>query len=113
VKGLRVGDRVRTRGQRYHFAYLWGTGSILEVSENGEDYRVRHDANTRIGLEEASFDWHPHHHILQADVQFRDVVFDYIPYVNAQDCKRLLEIGFQKNVHFRLVDEREDHLPIG
>jgi hypothetical protein len=67
----------------------------------------------RLASRNTSKDWHPHHHILQADTQFRDVVFDYIPYVNAKDCKRLLEIGFQKNVHFRLVDEHEDHLPIG
>jgi hypothetical protein len=113
VKGLRVGDRVRTRGQQYHFAYCWGTGTIIEVSDDGDEYNVSHDADTRLGVDGPSKDWHPHHHILQADTQFRDVVFDYIPYVNAKDCKRLLEIGFQKNVHFRLVDEHEDHLPIG
>lgn len=103
MKGLRVGDRVRTRGQQYHFAYCWGTAVILEVSN--EEYKVRHDANTRLGIDGVSEDWHPQHHILLADVQIRDTVFDFIPFISGKDGNRLCEIGYIKDVHFRLGSE--------
>lgn len=110
MKGLGRGDRVRTRGQQYYFALQYGTGTIIGVKNRGEDYLVRHDANTRIGCDGVTEEWHPQHCILQADYQFRDTEIDYVPFVNVSDGVRLKEIGYTCGVHYRLW---ADHYPVG
>lgn len=107
ANNLKIGDRVRTRGQRYIEAMYWGTGTVIESFVDGQQYyRVSHDPNTRLFTIDASvYTWH-HTHLCKADFQFDVTDYDFVPYVDPFRARILESVGFERGVHFELwVDD--------